>query len=265
VRCGRADRGAVLVQVAFALLVLLGFCGLVVDTGVAMVARAQAQNAADAGALAGATTLAFDTISSLTPAIHRGSAEAVARSHQVWGTSPAVTASVTSPTDDGLDPCRIAGVSEYPPGRVVRCVTVEVFRDTAHNNPLPTFFSRFLGVASQDARARAIGVAAPANATACAWPIAIADRWDENNEGSVWVTDSEFVKYDGYPNLETPPDTYVPPTPSQQGDGFFIDTLRLASNEASLLTLSAANPSEPIAAGEFVAVDVRLYRRYAPD
>src|SRR5262249_50731858 len=51
-RLAAGERGVVLIQVALASLVLFGICSLVVDYGVMWVARAQAQNAADAGALA---------------------------------------------------------------------------------------------------------------------------------------------------------------------------------------------------------------------
>ena len=49
-----SERGAILVQVALALLALVAFTMFVVDYGVFWVGRRQAQNAADASALAGA-------------------------------------------------------------------------------------------------------------------------------------------------------------------------------------------------------------------
>ena len=55
------ERGAVLLQVAVALLALLALSGFVFDYGVMWVSRGQAQTAADAGALAGAISLAFGT------------------------------------------------------------------------------------------------------------------------------------------------------------------------------------------------------------
>lgn len=50
----RRERGAITIHVAIALIALLMFAGLVIDQGPFYVARRQAQNAADAGALAGA-------------------------------------------------------------------------------------------------------------------------------------------------------------------------------------------------------------------
>ena len=55
-----SDRGAVLVHVALAMLVLIAFSALAIDYGALLVSRSQAQNAADAAALAGASSLAFD-------------------------------------------------------------------------------------------------------------------------------------------------------------------------------------------------------------
>ena len=56
----KRERGAIIIHVAFALLALLGFAAFVVDMGVMWVSRGQAQNAADAGALAGAVSLMRD-------------------------------------------------------------------------------------------------------------------------------------------------------------------------------------------------------------
>ena len=53
-------RGAVLVHVAVAIIGLLAFSALTIDYGVMWMSRRQAQNAADAAALAGALSLAFD-------------------------------------------------------------------------------------------------------------------------------------------------------------------------------------------------------------
>ena len=56
-----SERGAVLIQVAVCLLVLLAFSAFVVDYGVMWASRGQAQTAADASALAGAISMAYET------------------------------------------------------------------------------------------------------------------------------------------------------------------------------------------------------------
>ena len=85
----RDDRGAVLVHVAFALLALMAFASFTFDYGVFWVSRRQAQNAADAGALAGAVALALDDktdFSTTGPA--KQSALAAAQANMVWGQAP---------------------------------------------------------------------------------------------------------------------------------------------------------------------------------
>ena len=54
--------GAMVVQVAIAILTLSTFTVLVYDNGALWLARSQAQNAADAGALAGAIARSFDEV-----------------------------------------------------------------------------------------------------------------------------------------------------------------------------------------------------------
>ena len=56
----RDERGMTLVMVATGLVAFLSATMLAVDVGMLMVARTEAQSAADAGALAGAVALAFD-------------------------------------------------------------------------------------------------------------------------------------------------------------------------------------------------------------
>src|SRR5437867_1366842 len=59
---GKCERGAILIQVAISIMALTAFTAFVVDYGVLWVARGQAQNAADAGALAGAIAREFDDV-----------------------------------------------------------------------------------------------------------------------------------------------------------------------------------------------------------
>ena len=54
------ERGAIIIQVAFALMALLAFTVFVIDYGVMWVGRRQAQNVADSAALAGAISLIRD-------------------------------------------------------------------------------------------------------------------------------------------------------------------------------------------------------------
>ena len=71
-------RGAMLIQVGLSILMLMGFTVFVVDYGVVWVARTQAQSAADAAALSGAVSRAFDEYTD--PPASGGVTETAARS-----------------------------------------------------------------------------------------------------------------------------------------------------------------------------------------
>ena len=103
----RSERGTVIVMVAVSLLALLAFSAFSVDHGVLMTGRAQAQNAADAGAMAAALYLAWDDSTDLDGARQAGIA--AAQQNMVFGGTPDVTmADVSFPTcpPGGAWPCR---------------------------------------------------------------------------------------------------------------------------------------------------------------
>ena len=68
-RMSSREHGAIFVQVGIAIFVLMAFNVFVLDYGVMWIARGQAQNAADAGALAGAVARGYDDS---TDPPHRG-------------------------------------------------------------------------------------------------------------------------------------------------------------------------------------------------
>src|SRR4051795_11098076 len=59
-RLRRDQSGMSLVFVGFGMMAFVGASMLAIDVGMLMTARSQAQNSADAGALAGATALVYD-------------------------------------------------------------------------------------------------------------------------------------------------------------------------------------------------------------
>src|SRR5438045_5567211 len=86
------ESGMSLIFVGMGLMAFLSASILAVDVGMLMTARNQAQNAADAGALAGATALAFNSFadhSASGPAVT--SAMNTAKANQVIGEAPDVT------------------------------------------------------------------------------------------------------------------------------------------------------------------------------
>jgi hypothetical protein len=163
----RSQEGAVFVQVGIALFVLMAFNVFVLDYGMLWVARGQAQNAADAGALAGAVARGFDDFDD-PPHAASGFAAVVARSvaqaNSVWR-QPA------TPIVDFACPAGVTG----------HCTTVAVYRDGQNgSSPLETLFGPMLFVDSQRVRATATALTGNGNATPCLRPWAFADDWVEN-------------------------------------------------------------------------------------
>jgi Putative Flp pilus-assembly TadE/G-like len=218
------DRGAVLVHTAFALLAIFALSAFVLDYGVLWAARRQAQNSADAAALAGAIALAYDDptdFSDTGPA--KETAYAVSQQNVVWGAPPSVTIStdiqILCPTGCAL-PC--------PDGSSNTCVRVDVYRDAPHGNALPTFFGQMIGITSQNVKATATAEVATANGTDCLKPWGVIDKWEERYPTPVvpfTVDQSVFNKYNKQGDIDPSipvPDLYVPPTEADpySGTGF---------------------------------------------
>jgi Flp pilus assembly protein TadG len=143
-----SEQGAIAIQVALAMVAFIAFNVFVVDYGVMWVGRGQAQNAADAGALAGATALAFDDFddrSDTGPA--KTAAHQLAIENGVWGDAPAndIATDVYFPTT----PSVCADNS---------CIRVDVYRDQDHGNALPAIFGLAAGVPGSGVRAMAIAL-----------------------------------------------------------------------------------------------------------
>src|SRR5262245_44667348 len=185
---GSSEQGAILIQVAICLLALIAFTAFVVDYGVMWTGRSQAQTAADAGALAGAVALAFDSPTDFAAA--KTKARATAVQNKVWGEQPDVQL-----TDVTFPPCPPGA-----PGLPDTCVRVDAFRNQSRGNALPIFFGQLVGVSSQGVRATATAQVIAANAVECMKPWAVADKWQEHWEGgsasaAPWTPQSTFDKY----------------------------------------------------------------------
>ena len=105
------------------------------------------------------------------------------------------------------------------PGPQDNCVKVDVFRNQARGNPLPTFFGRLAGVMNQGAVATATAQVVSGDSTACLRPWAVVDRWQEfGPEGPGLLPTSTFDKYSTGQGNNPPPeaDLYIPPS---QGGG----------------------------------------------
>jgi hypothetical protein len=161
---------------------------LAVDVGMVMTARAQAQNAADAGALAGGLALAFNDYVNRTasgPAVT--SAISAAQANLMMGGAPSVLPSdVTFPNDPSGNPNRIH---------------VDIFRSTARGNAISTLIGPIFGIPTVNIGATATAQVTPANGMTCVKPFMIPDKWDDKDGNGVFNSGVDvYVRngYDGY-------------------------------------------------------------------
>lgn len=197
----RDESGFSYVFVGVGMLAFVMTSALAIDVGMFMTARAQAQNSADAGALAGAVALLFDSYtdrSTSGPAVQ--SALAAATANAVMKESVSIT------------PADVLFLND-PLGQSNR-VKVTVYRTAGRANPVATLIGGILGVTNADVRAEATAEAAPANAATCVAPFTIPDKWIEK-QTPPWDTDDTFDSDpkkpqddpDVYPRADQP--TYV--------------------------------------------------------
>jgi Flp pilus assembly protein TadG len=185
-----SERGAVLIFVAIALFGLIAFATFVVDYGVLWAARGGAQNAADAGALSGAISLA----NGQTNAHAYDAALEVTKRNAVFdaaATNPNITVTVplACPTPYNTTPPNMS------------CVKVDVQRQD-----VPTFFAKMLNIQSQGVKATATAIAGQGNSTECIKPWVVADKWIDNSG-----TGLNTSGWDQMDKFDPGVDTYVAP------------------------------------------------------
>ena len=171
----RDERGISNMLVGFGFVGFMAATVLALDVGWWVVARSQAQNSADAGALAGAVALVFndfDNRSASGPAVT--SAMNAAEANQVG------LGQVDVGPEDVTFPVGPTGLNNR--------VGVLVER------PIPTILASIFGMMTMDSRAYAEAEASPANAARCLLPFTLPDKWKEIN-APPWAMDSFFEKY----------------------------------------------------------------------
>jgi len=193
-RLYRDDRGMSLIFVGCSMVAFMSAAMLALDVGNLMVARSQAQAAADSGALAGATALYFDDFnnrSSSGPAVQNAIVAATSAANHIVNTvGSVIPADVTFP-----------GTNK---------VRVVVNRTSARGNPIQTFIGPMFGFSTVNLGANATAQAAPANAQTCVKPFMIPDRWSERTNAPWDASASLFNMYDTHNNPLPNPDVYVP-------------------------------------------------------
>jgi hypothetical protein len=259
----------VIIHVAVALMALLAFTAMVVDYGAMWVGRRQAQNAADAGALAGVIALVRDSEAGTVDekkAFAMLSARQYANANVIYG-APNSDANVDVTLSD-------TGTSIPPCGENPGCVRVDVMRNmpdrtgTTRGTPIPTFLAPFMHFLADDqgVRATATAWAYPGNTSECLKPWAVADKWVEfrNGEAGAWPegekpweptdTFDKWVKSGPdlvpYPN---PIDSYTPHGENTQGSGF---TPATDNGLQMMLKLGTDQTNDAISSGWFKALEL---------
>jgi Flp pilus assembly protein TadG len=217
-RLRRDESGMTYVFVGLGLMALLSASMLAIDVGMLMTARSQAQNAADAGALAGATAFVYDSYTDRTatgPA--KTSAVNAALENQVIGRTVSVT------PDDVEFPVAPSGQSDR--------VRVTVYRRAQRGNAVSTLIARYFGTQTVDIGAVATAEAAPANAMSCVKPFTVPDKWIER-QTPPWDPSDTYDAFDQKGHALANPDVYIP-----TGSGYTgYDAVR---DRGTLLTIRA--------------------------
>ena len=232
----RDQRGMALVFVGMGLLAFISATMLAIDVGMFMVARTQAQTAADAGALAGAVALVFDDFddrSASGPAVQN--AVVVAQANQVMGQAVSVTpADVTFPTEERI--------------------RVDVYRTSGRANPVSTLIAPMFGLPTVDIQATATADAVPANAATCVKPWAVPDKWDEQQTPPWDLADTFTAFYANGPNKGLPlptPDIYVP---ADQPGYTGYDPSPSGPDYGRQVVLKVGNPQQAVNASHFFPI-----------
>ncbi|MDX1494479.1 MAG: pilus assembly protein TadG-related protein [Longimicrobiales bacterium] len=179
------ERGSVTVMVAISMTALVALLALGIDLGALFDARSEAQRAADAAALAGASAfLEYQESQARTVAIQRATDYATSneiRSEPINSEEVSVWVNLDSST----------------------------VRAAIRRNGIPTWFARLVGIDSVDIGAEATAWAGESGTAQCVKPFAVPDMWEETtddlngnrlwDEGESWSYDPDKGdRYAGY-------------------------------------------------------------------
>ena len=195
-RIRQDERGMSFVFVGMGFMAFLATTMLAIDVGMFMTARAQAQNAADAGAHAGAVSLFQDSYTDRTPG---GpvvqSAITAAKANPVIAQEVSVNPEdVTFPNDELGEPNR---------------VKVNVHRTSTRGNAVSTIIGSIFNTYSGNITASAVAEVSPANAMTCVKPFTIPDKWIEKQTPG-WDADDTYDAFDNKGQPLANPDIYIP-------------------------------------------------------
>jgi len=235
----RNERGAALAVVAISMVALLSVMALAVDLGMLFKTRDEAQRAADAAALAGASAFLEQTGLAAVPTAEARAYEFALRNYMTGG--PIDSSEVT--------------VVVIPDSQKVR---VWVRRAS-----VSTWFARVFGITSAAIGAKSAAWATAAGQGKCVKPLAIPDIWNEVSTGPggqdydanrLWDEDetwnfepSASDTYEQWDGTDPGPSTstgYGSAWRNNMGDGVIGDYGRM-------LTIKAQNPNQALEPGFF--------------
>jgi hypothetical protein len=167
-RALRDERGATMIMVAIAIVVIFGFAVLAIDMSLVQLAKTQLQNAADAAALAGAVIL-------FTSDGDQGAATLEAQ--RIAGLNKAVQ-DVQRPVNIGPEDVTFPGGDS---------VTVVTHRTEATGDPVTLYFLKVLGAENKgDMKARATAAVFCVSGADCLRPFSPPDRWNDADNDGLW-------------------------------------------------------------------------------
>lgn len=225
----RSERGATMIVVAVAMTALLGFLALAIDLGMLYVAHSDAQRAADASALAGASAFLDNSNSAAVGPAHQRALEYATRNTFQNGPIDSANVAITVLQDSNK-------------------VGVYIHRDSVR-----TLFARVLGIRTVPIAAFAAAQAVQAGAAKCLKPIAIPDMWfdandDKNSDrvmdnGEQWVFgDNPGDRYEAFTGSNSS-------TATGYGSGFRNSTSPGFSNDfGRQLQIKEQDPQSPYVA-----------------
>jgi Flp pilus assembly protein TadG len=194
-RLVRNESGMSYVFIGMGMTAFLSASMLAIDVGMLMTARNQAQNAADAAALAGATALLYDNWNDRSP------------------TGPAVTSAIAAATSNKVMAGAVsvnADDVEFPldpDGQPTR-VKVTVRRTASRGNAVSTLIAKYFGTSSADVGATATAEVSQANAMTCVKPFTVPDRWREVGSPP-WDSSDTYDAFDNRGRPLANPDVYI--------------------------------------------------------
>jgi hypothetical protein len=173
------ERGMSFLWVGLGFMAFFVATTLAIDVGMITTARSQAQNSADAGALAGATALVYDDFDNRS------------------STGPAVLSAINTAKENDVMRGDVSVLPSDVTFPAIDRVRVAVFRTADRSNPVAALIGPIFGIPTVNVAANATAEAAPANAMSCVKPFTIPDRWEEHGNPG-WDPGDTFDRYDAH-------------------------------------------------------------------